>query len=53
MNDIVRNPIYATSVGLLQYGREHQYEAGPAAAKAAGSSEGFFSRARVWLQSNF
>jgi cell division protein FtsA len=53
LNDIVRNPIYATSVGLLQYGREHQYEAGPAAAKTAGSSEGFFSRARVWLQSNF
>jgi cell division protein FtsA len=53
LNDIVRNPIYATSVGLLQYGREHQFEAGPAAAKTAGSSEGFFSRARVWLQSNF
>ena len=54
LNDIVRNPIYATSVGLLQYGTEHQGEAGPAAAgKSGGSSEGWLSRAKAWIQSNF
>ena len=29
LTDIVRNPIYATGVGLLQYGAEHQAEGGP------------------------
>ncbi len=32
LNDIVRNPIYATSVGLLLYGAEHSQEAGAASA---------------------
>ena len=54
LTDIVRNPIYATSVGLLQYGMEHQDDAGGAAgSKSVGSSENFLSRARAWLQSNF
>ncbi len=54
MNDIVRNPIYATSVGLLQYGVEHQDESGGSAnGKQVGSGEGMFSRARAWLKSNF
>jgi len=50
----VRNPIYATSVGLLQYGMEHQGEAGPAAAGRPGvSTENVLSRVKAWLQSNF
>ena len=54
LTDIVRNPIYATSVGLLQYGIEHQDEAGPAAAgKGRSSAESLLSRAKAWLQSNF
>jgi cell division protein FtsA len=54
LTDIVRNPIYATSVGLLQYGMEHQDEAGSlAAGKSGGSTENLWSRARAWLQSNF
>ena len=54
LNDIVRNPIYATSVGLLLYGVEHQHEPGSVGGgKSAGSSEGFFSRVKAWLQSNF
>src|SRR5210317_788611 len=49
MNDIVRNPIYATSVGLLQYGVEHQDESsGSANGKQVGNGEGMFSRARAW-----
>jgi cell division protein FtsA len=54
LTDIVRNPIYATSVGLLQYGMDHQDEAGSrAAGKSGGSTESLWSRARAWLQSNF
>jgi cell division protein FtsA len=54
LTDIVRNPIYATSVGLLQYGVEHQDEAGGVSpGKTSGSTESLFSRARAWLQSNF
>ncbi len=54
LNDIVRNPIYSTSVGLLQYGVDHQEEGGAAVAgKAGGSAEGLFSRLRNWIQSNF
>ena len=54
LNDILRNPIYATSVGLLLYGAEHNQEAGGGAAgKTGGSGEGLFSRAKTWLQSNF
>ena len=54
LNDIVRNPIYATSVGLLQYGMEHQGEAGPAAAGRPGvATENVLNRVKAWLQSNF
>lgn len=54
LNDIVRNPIYATSVGLLLYGAEHYQEAGSSiSGKSSGSGEGLLSRAKAWLQSNF
>jgi cell division protein FtsA len=54
LNDILRNPIYATSVGLLLYGAEHYQEAGTGSSgKASGTGEGVFSRAKAWLQSNF
>jgi cell division protein FtsA len=54
LNDIVRNPIYATSVGLLQYGMEHRNDGGKtSSAKSSGTSEGFWSRVKAWLQSNF
>jgi cell division protein FtsA len=54
LNDIVRNPIYATSVGLLLYGVEHHHEPGAGVSgKAVGSGDGFFSRFKGWLQSNF
>ncbi len=54
LNDIVRNPIYATSVGLLLYGAEHYQESGAGVSgKSSGSGEGLFSRAKAWLQSNF
>ncbi len=53
LTDIVRNPIYATSVGLLQYGAEHQSEAASVASGKGGSGEGAFGRFKAWLQSNF
>ncbi|MEZ5573673.1 MAG: cell division protein FtsA [Halioglobus sp.] len=54
LNDIVRNPIYATSVGLLQYGMLHRPDSGVASSsKPTGSTESVWGRARAWLQSNF
>jgi len=54
LNDIVRNPIYATSVGLLQYGMLHRSDTGTASSgKSGGSTEGFLSRAKAWLARNF
>ncbi len=54
LTDIVRNPIYATSVGLLQYGVDHQGEAAAAASgRAGGAGESIFGRLKAWLQSNF
>jgi len=49
--DIVKNPIYATAVGLLQYGAAQGDRAGrPAAAEAAGDS--MWSKVKQWLLGN-
>jgi len=49
--DIVKNPIYATAVGLLQYGAAQGDRAGrPAAAEAAGDS--LWSKVKQWLLGN-
>ena len=49
--DIVRNPIYATAVGLLQYGAAQGDRAGrPAVADAAGDS--MWSKVKQWLLGN-
>ncbi|MFT4615501.1 MAG: cell division protein FtsA, partial [Bacteroidia bacterium] len=54
LNDILRNPIYATCVGLLQYGVDHQNDNVPGSgSKAAGNNENVWSRVKAWLQSNF
>jgi cell division protein FtsA len=54
LTDIVRNPIYATGVGLLQYGNQFQAEGHSVAGRGNGSAgEGIFSRLKVWIQSNF
>ena len=54
LNDIVRNPIYATSVGLLQYGMLHRSDSGTASSgKTLISGESLLGRAKAWLQSNF
>ncbi len=50
LTDIVRNPIYATSVGLLHYGIKHQMESG---GRGRVRQEGFVSRLKSWVQNNF
>lgn len=47
--DIVRNPIYATSVGLLQYGLKQQAETGTVGQKPPA---GVMERLRRWLIGN-
>lgn len=51
MADIVRNPIYATSVGLLHYGFQHSGETPRSA--ASGTGAGWWARLRAWISRNF
>jgi cell division protein FtsA len=51
LNDIVRNPIYSTGVGLLQYGVKQMQE-GPLGVRDAAEG-GVFARFKAWLQNNF
>ena len=58
LNDIVRNPIYSTGVGLLHYGLKQQKNrnarSGARTRSTRVKSEGsFFSRAKQWIQNNF
>ncbi len=56
LNDIVRNPIYSTGVGLLQYGLRHQAgEGGASGSSGAPANEepGLVARFKAWLQRNF
>lgn len=52
LQDIVRNPIYATGVGLLLYGLKQQQEAGFAGDRDPPGG-GFFARVRQWVRQNF
>ncbi len=49
--DVVRNPIYATGVGLLLFGQRHHdgYKAG----RKIKGAKGIFERMRSWFQGNF
>jgi cell division protein FtsA len=52
LNDVVSNPIHATGVGLLLYGKEGmqlEYGGGP----LTGSMRSAVSRMRQWFQGNF
>ncbi|MEE8543373.1 MAG: cell division protein FtsA, partial [Gammaproteobacteria bacterium] len=50
--DVVRNPIHATAVGLLLYGKEvAEAEANGSAAKAG--IAGGLGRMKAWFQGNF
>ena len=50
--DVVRNPIHATGVGLLLYGKEAIQARAPSSGLSSGFP-GFFDRMRSWFQGNF
>ena len=50
LKDIVRNPVYATGVGLLQYGLEREKEM---PGKRVAESGGIFTRFKNWMSENF
>jgi cell division protein FtsA len=50
--DVVRNPIYATGVGLLQFGQNHTSEHATDGAPI-GSFKSVFERMKSWFQGNF
>ena len=49
LKDIVRNPVYATGVGLLMYGKEREEEQ-PRRGRAR---TGMFARLKNWFGDNF
>jgi cell division protein FtsA len=49
LKDIVRNPVYATGVGLLLFGKEREEEL-PKRGRGRG---GIFTRLKNWLSENF
>jgi cell division protein FtsA len=58
LNDIVRNPIYSTGVGLLHYGlKQHKLGGARSGARTRAprvkNEVSFFSRAKQWIQNNF
>jgi len=50
LKDIVKNPVYATGVGLLMYGKQREDELRD---RGKTRSTGGFSRLRKWLSENF
>lgn len=51
LSDIVRNPIYATGVGLLDYGVKQQHD--PRRRHSSRATGGFLQTVRQWFQGNF
>jgi len=50
--DVVRNPIYATGVGLLLFGYRHMHERG-AESVSGGGFKAVWERMKSWFQGNF
>lgn len=50
--DVVRNPIYSTGVGLLQFGRHNQY-GGTSEPMGTGGLRGAWQSMKNWFQDNF
>ncbi|RKZ52831.1 MAG: cell division protein FtsA [Candidatus Parabeggiatoa sp. nov. 3] len=51
--DVVRNPIYATGVGLLLFGYQHRHERISDIAQSTLGVKGVVGRMRTWIQGNF
>jgi cell division protein FtsA len=52
LTDVVRNPIYATGVGLLLFGHNNMHERG-AQSVSSGSFKSVWDRMKSWFQGNF
>jgi cell division protein FtsA len=52
LTDIVANPIYATGVGLLQYGLMQQIEGKPGRSSSL-DEEGWLEKVKGWFKGNF
>lgn len=52
LKDIVKNPVYATGVGLLMYGKQREDEQREQRGKSRITGGGF-GRLRRWLSENF
>jgi len=52
LTDVVRNPIYATGVGLLMFGHNNMHERG-AQTVSSGSFKSVWDRMKSWFQGNF
>ena len=52
LSEVVRNPIFATGVGLLLFGRQHAREAA-AEQRVASGFKGIWERMKSWFQGNF
>ncbi len=50
--DVVRNPIYATGVGLLLFGQQNRFARGGETG-VAGGGKGVLARMKSWFQGNF
>lgn len=53
LTDIVRNPIYSTGVGLLQYGLKQQKGGSVGKSSSSKSDANAFSRMKDWFKNNF
>lgn len=53
LTDIVRNPIYSTAVGLLEYGAVHSRQSNARSRSAQSNGPGIFTKMKDWIQSNF
>ena len=53
LTDIVRNPIYSTAVGLLEYGAVHSRQSNARSRSAQSNGPGMLARMKDWIQSNF
>lgn len=51
--DVVRNPIYATGVGLLLFGHRYRHEGISEIAGGGRGMKNMFSRVKHWFQGNF
>ena len=53
LTDVVKNPIYSTSVGLLLYGQRMEKEGTSPRAQAGGGEVNWLERFKSWFQGNF